>query len=121
MRSELNLLFPFVVFVVAFAPASGPARSQTTPPNILLIVADDLGYAPSISESGFSASPVAADGRIYISSEDGEMVLVAAGREFKHIATNSMGDQLMATPALSEGVMYLRGATALFAIGRKRS
>ena len=54
--------------------------------------------------SGFSASPVAADGKIYLSNEDGEMLVVAAGREFKHIATNSMGDLLMATPALSDSV-----------------
>jgi outer membrane protein assembly factor BamB len=70
--------------------------------------------------SGFSASPVAADGRIYLSGEDGEILVVAAGREFKHVATNPMGEPLMATPALSEGVMYVRGQTTLFAVGRKR-
>jgi outer membrane protein assembly factor BamB len=69
--------------------------------------------------SGFSASPVVADGKIYLSSEDGEMLVVAAGRSFKQIAANSMGDLLMATPALSEGVMYVRTASTLFAIGRK--
>jgi len=69
--------------------------------------------------SGFSASPVAADGKIYISGEDGEMIVLAAGREFRSIATNSMGEALMATPALSEGVMYVRGSRTLFAIGRK--
>ena len=70
--------------------------------------------------SGFSASPVAADGKIYLSNEDGEMLVVKAGPTFAHIATNSMGDLLMATPALSEGVMYVRSARTLFAIGRKR-
>lgn len=70
--------------------------------------------------NGFSASPVGADGKIYLSSEDGEIVVVAAGRTFRHIATNSMGDLLMATPALSGGVMYVRTATTLFAIGRSR-
>jgi len=70
--------------------------------------------------SGFSASPVAADGKIYLSSEDGEVLVVAAGREFKHIATNSMGELLMATPALSEGVLYLRSSAGLFAVGRPR-
>jgi len=44
---------------------------------------------------------------------------VAAGREFKQIATNSMGELLMATPAVSEGVMYVRSSSSLFAIGRK--
>ncbi|HVL69510.1 MAG TPA: PQQ-binding-like beta-propeller repeat protein [Vicinamibacterales bacterium] len=68
--------------------------------------------------SGYSASPVAADGRLYVSSEDGEIVVVAAGREFRHIATNPMGDLLMATPALANGVMYVRSASGLFAIGQ---
>jgi outer membrane protein assembly factor BamB len=70
--------------------------------------------------SGFSASPVAADGKIYLSNEDGEMLVVAAGDKFAHISTNSMGELLMATPALSDGAMYVRSSTSLFAIGRKR-
>jgi len=70
--------------------------------------------------SGFSASPVAADGKIYLSNEDGEMIIVGAGQKFTHIATNSLGELLMATPALSEGVMYVRSSASLFAIGRKR-
>jgi outer membrane protein assembly factor BamB len=70
--------------------------------------------------SGFSASPVAADGRIYLANEDGEILVIAAGEKFNHLATNSMGELLMATPALSDGVMYVRSSTSLFAIGRKR-
>jgi outer membrane protein assembly factor BamB len=69
--------------------------------------------------SGFSASPVAADGKIYLSNEDGEMLVVKAGPEFAHLATNSMGELLMATPALSGGVMYVRSSSSLSAIGRR--
>ena len=69
--------------------------------------------------SGFSASPVAADGRVYLSNEDGEMLVVAAGRQFRLIATNTMGEPLMATPALSDGVMYVRSASTLFAVGSR--
>jgi len=69
--------------------------------------------------SGYSASPVAADGKIYVSNEDGEMLVIESGATFKHLATNSMGETLMATPALSQGVMYVRGSHTLFAIGRK--
>ena len=69
--------------------------------------------------SGYSASPVAADGKIYLSNEDGEMLVVEAGPTFKHLTTNSIGESLMATPALSNGVMYVRGAHTLFAISRK--
>jgi outer membrane protein assembly factor BamB len=70
--------------------------------------------------SGFSASPVASDGKLYLSNEDGEMLVIAAGQKFTHIATNSMGEMLMATPALSDGVMYVRSSASLYAIGRKQ-
>jgi outer membrane protein assembly factor BamB len=69
--------------------------------------------------NGFSASPVAADDKIYLSSEDGDVLVIAAGPTFKHLATNSVGEPLMATPALSGGVMYVRSAKHLFAISRK--
>jgi outer membrane protein assembly factor BamB/protein tyrosine phosphatase (PTP) superfamily phosphohydrolase (DUF442 family) len=71
--------------------------------------------------SGFSASPIAADGKIYLSNEDGEIIVVSAGEKFNHIATNSMGELLMATPALSDGVMYVRSSQSLFAVGRNKS
>lgn len=70
--------------------------------------------------NGFSASPVAADGKIYLPNEDGEILVVSAGEKFAHVATNSMGELLMATPALSEGVMYVRTAQSLFAVGRNK-
>ena len=69
--------------------------------------------------SGYSASPVAADGKIYLSGEDGDILVIAAGPEFKHLATNVMGEPLMATPALSEGVMYVRSPGTLFAVGTR--
>ena len=68
--------------------------------------------------NGFSASPVAADDRIYVTNEDGDTIVIAAGREFREVATNSMGELVMATPALSRGVMYIRSVRSLFAISR---
>lgn len=70
--------------------------------------------------SGFSASPVASDGKIYLSNEDGEILVVAAGKKFTQLATNQMGELLMATPALSDGMMFVRTSASLIAIGRKR-
>ncbi|MDQ1525124.1 MAG: hypothetical protein QOE47_3048 [Pyrinomonadaceae bacterium] len=67
---------------------------------------------------GFSASPVAADGRIYLPSEDGEMFVVAAGAKFELLARNPMGELLMATPAISDGRMFVRTQHHLFAIGK---
>lgn len=69
--------------------------------------------------SGYSASPVAADGKLYLSNEDGDILVIEAGRKFAHLGTNSMGELLMATPAIANGVMYVRTAQSLFAIGRK--
>jgi outer membrane protein assembly factor BamB len=69
--------------------------------------------------SGYSSSPVAADGKIYLSNEDGEMLVIEAGPAFKVIATSTMGEPIMATPALSEGVMYVRALSTLFAIGKR--
>lgn len=68
---------------------------------------------------GFSASPVAADGKIYCAGEDGMVFVMEAGEKFKLLAENPIGEALMATPALSDGVMYLRGTRTLFAVGGK--
>jgi len=70
--------------------------------------------------SGFSASPVAADGKIYISSEDGEITIIAAGNRFQQIAANDMGEPLMATPVMSAGVLFIRSSKGMSAIGRRQ-
>ena len=66
---------------------------------------------------GFSASPVAADGRLYLAGEDGVIFVVRTGPRFELLAANDMGEPLMATPALAGGTMYVRGARHLFAVG----
>jgi outer membrane protein assembly factor BamB len=68
----------------------------------------------------FSASPVAADGKVYFASEDGDMYVVQAGRKFELLATNPIGEILMASPAISEGVLFVRGLKTVFAIGLKK-
>jgi len=66
--------------------------------------------------SSFSASPVAAGGKLYLSSEDGEVFVIKAGAKFELLATNPMGEALMSTPALSEGNIILRGQSHVFAV-----
>ena len=68
--------------------------------------------------SGFSASPVAADGKLYLSGEDGEVFVIKAGPEFALLNRNPMGQSLMASPAISRGVMFIRGQRDLFAVGK---
>ncbi len=67
--------------------------------------------------SGFTASPVAADGKVYFSSEDGSVYVLKAGPEPKVLSENPMGETLMATPALSAGVLYFRTRGHLVAVG----
>ena len=69
--------------------------------------------------SGFSASPVAADGRLYLSGEDGDIFVIQAGPEFKLLTRNPMGQPLMATPAISRGMMLVRGEKDVIAVGRR--
>jgi outer membrane protein assembly factor BamB len=68
--------------------------------------------------SGFSGSPVAADGVVYLPGEDGDVFAVKAGPDFELLARNPLGELLMSSPALSDGMMYLRGHHHVFAIGR---
>jgi len=78
-------------------------------------------YQQRIGEKGgaYSASPVAGDGKIYFTSEDGEIFVVKAGPQYELLATNPMGEVLMATPAISGGVLVVRGLKHVFGIGEK--
>jgi outer membrane protein assembly factor BamB len=71
---------------------------------------EDLGGRLS-----FVASPVAADGHLYFPAEDGHVLVIEAGPEFKMIAANPVGEYVLSTPAISEGVFYVRGQEHIFA------
>lgn len=64
----------------------------------------------------FSASPVASDGKIYLPSEEGTIIVIEAAAEPKILARNEMGAALMATPAIADGVLFIRTRDALYAI-----
>lgn len=66
--------------------------------------------------SSFSASPVAADGKVYAPSEDGDVFVIKAGPKFELLATNPMGEALMGTPAISDGMLILRSQNYIYAI-----
>jgi len=59
-------------------------------------------------KSAFTSSPVASDGKIYLASEDGHVYVLEAGPGFKVIAENDMGESVLATPAISEGLLIYR-------------
>ena len=69
-------------------------------------------------KTGFSASPVAADQKVYFTSEDGDVRVVRAGATFEELATNSLNEVCMATPAVSEGVLYFRTRGHVIAAGQ---
>ncbi len=72
-------------------------------------------------QSGFTASGVAGDGKLYFTSEVGEIFVVRAGPEFERLAMNEMKEECMATPALSEGTLFIRGRRQLFALEESAS
>jgi outer membrane protein assembly factor BamB len=69
---------------------------------------------------GYTASPVAADGRIYFTSEEGWVRVVKAGPKFELLAANPLGDVCMATPAIADGLFLVRTEHYLIALGRPR-
>lgn len=69
---------------------------------------------------GYSSSPVAAEGRIWLASEEGKVTVITAGGEWETLAVNDMGEGIYATPALSKGTIYLRTEEAIYAIAQPR-
>jgi len=67
---------------------------------------------------GYSASPVAAEGKIYLASEDGKLSVIKAGGNWEPQSVTDIGEPCYATPALSQGVVYLRTDQALYAFGQ---
>lgn len=67
----------------------------------------------------FSASPVAAERRIYLVADNGETTVIETGPEFKILAKNPLGEKVQASPAISQGQLFIRTEKRLFAIGEK--
>ena len=63
-----------------------------------------------------TASPWAADGKIYCLNEDGDTFVLVSGREFKLLNTNSLNEMSMATPAVTDRGLFVRTLTHLFCI-----
>lgn len=67
------------------------------------------------------ASPTGANGKLYIATEDGDVVVLKMGEKFEVIATNHLTDQIfIATPVIAAGELYLRGQNTLFCISEKK-
>jgi hypothetical protein len=77
----------------------------------------DQERIPGISD--IYASPVAADGRIYITGRDGTTVVIRHADELEVLATNSVGEPVDASPAIAGDEIFIRGEKHLFCIGKK--
>ena len=65
----------------------------------------------------FKASLVGANGKLYLATEDGDVVVVKMGEKFEVLATNTMADEVfISSPVILDGEIYLRGRNSLFCI-----
>ena len=79
-------------------------------------------WGPERIEMGiYSSSPVLADGKIYITSEDGVTTVMKAGPNFEILARNNLDDYSLSSVAISEGQLFLRTAQYLYCIGKRQS
>ena len=72
-----------------------------------------------IKPGTYSGSPVLADGKIYITNEDGLTTVIAAGPKFEVLAENALNDYTLSSPAISDGRIYIRTSGFLYSIGKK--
>src|SRR6185503_18902864 len=76
-------------------------------------------YGPTrLPPATYSGSPVLADGKIYVTNEDGVTSVVRAGPKFELLARNDFGEYTLSSPAVSDGQIFIRTESALYAVGR---
>jgi outer membrane protein assembly factor BamB len=68
----------------------------------------------------YYASPIAADGKVFLASGEGKMTVLQAGADWQVLAVNDLGDEIHATPALSEGRIYVRTHSSLYCFSAAR-
>jgi outer membrane protein assembly factor BamB len=73
-----------------------------------------------VKPGSYSASPVLADGKIYVTNEDGVTSVIKAGPQFEVLAENDLAEYTLSSPAISEGQLFIRTANHLYAIGQRK-
>jgi outer membrane protein assembly factor BamB len=77
-------------------------------------------WGPQRIKSGtYSSSPVLADGKLYITNEDGLTTVIKAGPEFQVMAENDLNDYCLSSPAISDGQIFIRTTQHLYCIGKR--
>ena len=112
------------------APSGAPYVSSLVYYDNLIYMVGDVGVLTVVDAATgdrvhqeriggvYSASPVAGDGKIYLLSEDGETIVVAAGRTPRILARNRLSARQLASPAIAGGRLFIRSDDALYAIGK---
>jgi outer membrane protein assembly factor BamB len=67
----------------------------------------------------YFASPVAADGKVYLASSEGKLTVLRAGAQWEVLGVSDLGDEISATPALDNGRVYVRTRRALYCFGSR--
>jgi outer membrane protein assembly factor BamB len=117
--------------VVWSAPTGAPYISSLVHLDGLIYMASDVGGVTVLDattgdrvwqqrvDGVFSASPVAGDGKVYFVAEGGAVVVIGGGRRPTVLARNEIGERLIASPAVSDGQIFLRSDDRIFAIGAR--
>ena len=112
-----------MLLLAAAFPFTSPAQDAKTALNEQFWEAvrkGDLAEVTKLLDKGAdvnaTASPVASDGKVYLTSEDGEIFVFKAGPKHELLSVNPMGEVLMATPAISDGMLIVRGLKHVFGI-----
>lgn len=91
--------------ITALDPATGRLLKQGRSPGAL---------------GEYYASPVAADGKVFLANTEGKLTVLKAGAEWEVLAVNDLNEEISATPALSGGRLYVRTRGALYCFGSSR-
>ncbi len=119
---------------VAWTTSNGPDVPSPVTDGTYLYVTNDRGIVfcfdaktgaeiysgQRIAKAIYSASPVLADGKIYITSEEGVTTVLKAGPKFEVIAENTLNDYTLSSPAISDGQIFQRTAAHLYCIGKRK-
>lgn len=71
------------------------------------------------SNGSFYASPVAGDGKIYLSGDNGKVIVLKNSPDYEELAINDMGESIVATPAIADGALYIRTRTKVLCVAGK--
>ncbi|MEM7587023.1 MAG: PQQ-binding-like beta-propeller repeat protein [Acidobacteriota bacterium] len=114
-RGGSYMITPIIYDDLLYLPANGGRLTAYD------AVTGERVYRARLSQRGnFTGSPVAADGRLILPTNEGLVYIVEAGREFRELAVNDMQELITATPSISDGAIYLRTRRQLYALAETK-